>query len=89
MLIYRPLLFESLWWDETPPFKSGMIHQLAFSKKKGPALGLKAFDPCEERGQTQRNAGSATAGYRSWKQKGELGQKNEGGWWEKWEFLKS
>lgn len=66
MLIYRPLLFEGLLRNKTPPFssvpfKSGMIHQLAFSEKKRPALGLKAFDLCEEKGQTRSNCGSASA----------------------------
>lgn len=39
------------------PSSQGMIHQLAFRKRKRPALGLKAFDLTEQKGQT----GSARA----------------------------
>lgn len=67
MLIYRPLLSEGLLREPTPPsssvpFKLGNDSSAGLCKRKRPALGLRAFDPGEERGQTRSNVGSASTG---------------------------
>ncbi|KAF7239544.1 putative uncharacterized transposon-derived protein F52C9.6 [Varanus komodoensis] len=49
------------WQIDGEEMESGMIHQLAFRKKKRAAPRLKAFDPCEQRGETRSSRGSSTA----------------------------